>query len=109
MSIGISKAKVFFIAIVAMLLYCMLISSVVAADDTSAKAQTMRQTGKQLLEIGYEHYRRGMYDEAKSTLEKASAYKDYLSISDASKLDELLVKLNSQPSQTEELQQQRNF
>ncbi|MDD5011873.1 MAG: hypothetical protein PHQ00_07100, partial [Phycisphaerae bacterium] len=69
-----------------------------AADETSARVQTMRQTGKQILEVGYEQYRRGMYDDAKATLEKAAAYRQYLSVSDASKLDELLEQLSTQPT-----------
>ena len=74
------------------------VAPLTAADDTSARAQTMRQTGKQILEVGYEQYRRGMYDDAKATLEKAAAYRQYLSVSDASKLDELLEQLSAQPT-----------
>jgi Flp pilus assembly secretin CpaC/tetratricopeptide (TPR) repeat protein len=91
------------------------------ADDASAKAQAMRQTGKQIFEIGYEQYQRGMHDQAKVTLQKAAAYRDYLSASDVSKLDELLGELDSQSSPqevnqvappnivTELLSQARNF
>jgi Flp pilus assembly secretin CpaC len=39
-----------------------------------------------------------MYDNAKETLGKVAEYKEYLSISDVSKLDLLLGKLSSQPS-----------
>jgi type II secretory pathway component GspD/PulD (secretin) len=74
------------------------VSLSLAASDASSKAQTMRQTGKQILDVGYEQYRRGMYSEAKATLEKAATYREYLSVSDVSKLDELLKKLSTQPS-----------
>lgn len=98
-SIGISTARWHVRVILTVLLILGLTASLsLAASDTATKAQTMRQTGKQILEVGYEQYRRGMYDDAKTTLEKAAAYRQYLSVSDASKLDELLEQLSSQPS-----------
>jgi tetratricopeptide (TPR) repeat protein len=86
------------VILTALLIFGFAVSFSSAADDTSARAQTMRQTGKQILEVGYEQYRRGMYDDAKATLEKAAAYRQYLSVSDASKLDELLKQLSTQPT-----------
>jgi type II secretory pathway component GspD/PulD (secretin) len=88
-----------FIVLTAMIISLSAVSLVFAEDQANAKVQALRQTGKQLLDVGYEQYRRGMYDSAKTTLDKAAGYKDYLSVSDASKLEELLGKLNSQPSQ----------
>lgn len=99
MSTSISTARWHLrVILTALIIVCLVASFSPAADGTSSKAQTMRQTGKQILEVGYEQYRRGMYGDAKATLDKASAYREYLSISDASKLDELLAKLGSQPS-----------
>ncbi|MCD4831579.1 MAG: hypothetical protein K8R02_07225 [Anaerohalosphaeraceae bacterium] len=66
-----------------------------AANDESYRLQALRQTGKQLLEIGYEQYRRGMYDSAFISLSKAEKYKDYLSIADSSKLSTLLSKVRA--------------
>lgn len=99
MAIGIFRAKLPLGIVLAVLLICLPVVSLnFAADETNVKAQTLCQTGKQLLEVGCEQYRRGMYDNAKETLQKAVAYKEYLSVSDASKLDALLEKLGSQPS-----------
>ncbi|MDD5135038.1 MAG: hypothetical protein PHP01_06485 [Phycisphaerae bacterium] len=95
----ISRVKLhIYIVLTAMIISLSAVSLVFAEDQASAKVQALRQTGKQLLDVGYEQYRRGMYDSAKTTLDKAAVYKNYLSVSDASKLEELLVKLNSQPS-----------
>ena len=99
MIIAISRAKLPLGIILVALLICLpAVSFSFAADETAVKVQTLRQTGKQLLEVGCEQYQRGMYDQAKETLQKAAGYKEYLSISDASKLDLLLGKLGSQPS-----------
>ena len=99
MTIAISRARLPLGIVLAALLICLLaVSFSLAADETAVKVQTLRQTGKQLLEVGYEQYQRGMYDQAKETLHKAAGYKEYLSVSDASKLDLLLSKLSSQPS-----------
>ncbi len=99
MAIGISRARLPLGIILLALLICLsAVSLNFAADEKDVKVQTLRQTGKQLLDVGYEQYRRGMYDNAKETLGKAAAYKEYLSVSDASKLDALLEKLGSQPT-----------
>ena len=99
MAIGISRARLpLGIALLALLICLSAVSLNFAADEKDVKVQTLRQTGKQLLDVGYEQYRRGMYDNAKETLGKAAAYKEYLSVSDASKLDALLEKLGSQPT-----------
>jgi Flp pilus assembly secretin CpaC/tetratricopeptide (TPR) repeat protein len=95
----ISRVKLhIYIVLTAMIISLSAVSFVFAEDQANAKAQALRQTGKQLLDVGSEQYRRGMYDSAKTTLDKAAAYKDYLSTSDASKLEEILGKLNSQLS-----------
>lgn len=99
MAIGILRARLpLGIALLALLICLSAVSLNFAADEKDVKVQTLRQTGKQLLDVGYEQYRRGMYDNAKETLGKAAAYKEYLSVSDASKLDALLEKLGSQPT-----------
>jgi type II secretory pathway component GspD/PulD (secretin) len=96
-AIAIFRARLSLGIVLAVLLICLLaVSFGFAADEKDAKVQTLRQTGKQLLDVGSEQYRRGMYDNAKETLSKAAAYKQYLSVSDASKLDTLLEKLSSQ-------------
>lgn len=99
MAIGISRARLpLGITLLALFICLSAVSLNFAADEKDVKVQTLRQTGKQLLDVGYEQYRRGMYDNAKETLGKAAAYKEYLSVSDASKLDALLEKLGSQPT-----------
>ena len=99
MAIAILRTRLPLGIVLAVLLICLsAVSFSLAADETAVKVQTLRQTGKQLLEVGYEQYQRGMYDQAKETLHKAAEYKEYLSVSDASKLDLLLSKLSSQPS-----------
>ncbi|MCX5634123.1 MAG: hypothetical protein NTW93_10690 [Phycisphaerae bacterium] len=96
MAIAILRARLSLGIVLAVLLICLsAVSLGFAADEKDAKVQTLRQTGKQLLDVGYEQYRRGMYDNAKETLGKAAAYRQYLSVSDASKLDTLLEKLSS--------------
>jgi type II secretory pathway component GspD/PulD (secretin) len=96
-AIAIFRVRLSLGIVLAVLLICLsAVSLGFAADEKDAKVQTLRQTGKQLLDVGYEQYRRGMYDNAKETLGKAAAYRQYLSVSDASKLDTLLEKLSSQ-------------
>ena len=98
---GISRAKLcLFIILAAIIIYLPVVSSVSAAEQDSAKVQALRQTGKQLLDVGSEQYRRGKYDTARVTVNKAAVYKEYLIASDAAKLDELLGKLNSQSPKT---------
>jgi type II secretory pathway component GspD/PulD (secretin)/tetratricopeptide (TPR) repeat protein len=98
-AIVILKTRLSMCIILAVLLICLsAVSFNLAADETAVKIQTLRQMGKQLLEVGDEQYQRGMYDQAKETLRKAAGYKEYLSVSDADKLDLLLSKLSSQPS-----------
>ncbi|MGA2916434.1 MAG: hypothetical protein ABSE89_10455 [Sedimentisphaerales bacterium] len=99
MAIAILRTRLSLGIILAILLVCMpAVSLSFAADEKDAKVQTFRQMGKQLLDVGYEQYRRGMMDNAKETLGKAAAYREYLSVSDASKLDSLLEKLRSVPA-----------
>jgi len=86
------------VILTALFIFGSTVSLSLAASEASSKAQTMRQTGKQILDVGYEQYQRGMYSEAKTTLDKAATYREYLSVSDVSKLDELLKKLSTQPS-----------
>jgi type II secretory pathway component GspD/PulD (secretin) len=86
------------IVLTALFIFGSTVSLSLAASDASSKAQTMRQTGKQILDVGYEQYQRGMYSQAKATLERAATYREYLSVSDVSKLDDLLKKLSAQPS-----------
>jgi type II secretory pathway component GspD/PulD (secretin) len=86
------------VILTALFIFGSTVSLGLAASEASSKAQTMRQTGKQILDVGYEQYQRGMYSEAKATLDKAATYREYLSVSDVSKLDELLKKLSTQPS-----------
>jgi len=97
-SISVSTARwpLLGVILAALFIFGSAISLGLAADDASAKAQAMRQTGKQILDVGYEQYQRGLHDQAKVTLQKAAAYRDYLSVSDVSKLDELLTELDSQ-------------
>jgi len=98
-AIAISKARLPLGIVLAILLVCLpAVSLSFAADEKDVKVQTLRQTAKQLLDVGYEQYRRGMYDNARETLGKAAAYREYLSVSDVSKLDTLLERLSSQPS-----------
>ena len=99
MLMGISRAKLrLFIILMAIIISLPVVSSVSAAEQDTAKIQALRQTGKQLLDVGSEQYRRGTYDAAKITINKAAVYKEYLVASDAARLDELLGKLNSQTS-----------
>ena len=99
MAIAISRARLPLGIVLAALLICLpAISFSFAADETAAKVQTLRQMGKQLLEVGCEQYQRGMYDQARETLQKAAGYKEYLSVSDIGKLDSFLSKLSSQSS-----------
>ncbi len=99
MAIAISRARLPVGIVLAILLVCLpAVSLSFAADEKDTKVQTLRQTGKQLLDVGYEQYHRGMYDNARETLGKAAAYREYLSVSDASRLDTLLERLSSQPS-----------
>jgi Flp pilus assembly secretin CpaC/tetratricopeptide (TPR) repeat protein len=98
-AIAVSRARLPLGIVLAILLVCLpAVSLSFAADKKDVKVQTLRQTGRQLLDVGYEQYRRGMYDNARETLGKAAAYREYLSVSDASKLDTLLEKLGSQPA-----------
>ena len=97
MVIAILRARLSVGAFLAILLVCLpAVSLSFAADEKDAKVQALRQTGKQLLDVGSEQYRRGMYDSARETLGKAAAYREYLSVSDAGKLDTLLKELSSQ-------------
>ena len=99
MVISVSRARLPLGIVLAILLVCLpAVSLSFAADEKDIKVQTLRQTAKQLLDVGYEQYRRGLYDNARETLGKAAAYREYLSVSDASKLDTLLEKLSSQPA-----------
>ncbi len=99
MTIAISRAGLPLGIVLAILLVCLpAVSLSFAADEENVKVQTLRQMGKQLLDVGSEQYRRGMIDNARETLGKAAAYREYLSVSDASKLDMLLEKLGSQPA-----------
>ena len=99
MAITILRARLSLGILLAILLVCLpAVSLTFAADEKDAKVQTLRQTGKQLLDVGYEQYQRGMYDSARETLGKAAIYREYLSVADASKLDGLLEKLRSLPS-----------
>ena len=107
MTIGISRAKLLIGVLLALLIYLPAVSPGFASDEVAVKVQTLRQAGQQLLDIGYEQYLRGMYNGARRTLSKAAEYKQYLSISDASKLDELLKKLNVQPIQEVQPAQQK--
>ncbi|MBN1787893.1 MAG: hypothetical protein JW806_05800 [Sedimentisphaerales bacterium] len=100
MTIGISRAKLLIGVVLVLLISLPVIAPVFAADEVTVKVQTLRQAGKQLLDVGYEQYKRGMYDGARQTLGKAAQYRQYLSIADASKLDELLKKLHAQPGQS---------
>jgi type II secretory pathway component GspD/PulD (secretin) len=96
--IAILRARLSVGVFLAILLVCLpAISLSFAADEKDVKVQTLRQTAKQLLDVGYEQYHRGMYDNARETLGKAAAYREYLSVSDVSKLDTLLERLSSQP------------
>lgn len=99
MLMGISRAKLCLCIVLAAIISLPVVSSVSAAEQDSAKVQALRQTGKQLLDVGSEQYRRGTYDAAKITINKAAVYKEYLSTSDVAKLDELLGKLNSQTTE----------
>lgn len=99
MLMSISGTKLRLVIILAAIIISLpAISYVSAAEQDSAKVQALRQTGKQLLDVGSEQYRRGTYDAAKVTINKAAVYKEYLIASDAARLDELLGKLNSQTS-----------
>jgi Flp pilus assembly secretin CpaC len=81
----------------AAIIICTVTTSVVlAAENTTAKQQAMQMQGKQFLEIASEQHNRGMNEDAKATAKKAEAYKEYLSASDKSKLEDLLKSLGLQ-------------
>ena len=85
------------VILTALLVFCLAVSFTFAADETPAKARAMQQTGKQILDVAYEQYQRGKSDDAKATLQRAIPYRDYLSVSDTNRLDELAKKLDVQP------------
>ncbi len=61
-----------------------------ATANTAAKEKVFKQTGKELLDVGQEQYRRGQLDKAQITLMRAAKYKEYLDAEDAAVLNELL-------------------
>jgi len=73
----------------------------VFADD-SVKARALRQTGKQLLQVGAEQYKRGLYESAQATLLKAAKYREYLSVADSARLNTLLEQVVASLSQSPE-------
>ncbi|MCE5341573.1 MAG: hypothetical protein LLF92_10700 [Planctomycetaceae bacterium] len=77
----------------AAILVCTVATSVVLAENESAKQQAMQMQGKQFLDIASEQYNRGLTEDAKATVRRVEAYKDYLDESDKSKLAELVKSL----------------
>lgn len=79
------------------LMFVLLLSivDVRAADKNPGRIPALRQAGEQLLNIGKEQYRRGMYESASITLSKAEKYKKYLSVADSSELKVLLSKVKT--------------
>ncbi|MEN6384071.1 MAG: hypothetical protein ABFD79_02625 [Phycisphaerales bacterium] len=80
----------------AAIVFCTVNTVVLAAENTTAKQQAMQMQGKQFLDIASEQHNRGLNEDAKATVRKAEAYKEYLSASDKSRLEDLLKSLGLQ-------------
>ena len=94
MSIGVSKLRwPLGVVLASVIIICSAASLDWAAENNTAKQQAMQQQGKQFLDIASEQYGRGLNEDAKATVRKAENYKDYLSISDQSRLQYLLESL----------------
>jgi Flp pilus assembly secretin CpaC/tetratricopeptide (TPR) repeat protein len=91
--IGVSKMRWTLGVLTAAILICTVVSSVVLAENESAKQQAMQMQGKQFLDIASEQYNRGLNEDAKATVRRVEVYKDYLDESDKSKLAELVKSL----------------
>lgn len=74
--------------------------SVSAAD----KDIQLKRVAQEFLLVGRAQYKKGMYDAALVSLEKANEYRQYLSGSQQSELDELLSKVRTQTYGTKQFQ-----
>ncbi len=93
MLIGVSKMRWTLGVLTAAILVCTVATSVVLAENESARQQAMQMQGKQFLDIASEQYTRGLTEDAKATVRRVEAYKEYLDESDKNKLAELVKSL----------------
>jgi Flp pilus assembly secretin CpaC len=91
--IGVSKMRWTLGVLTAAIIVCATAASVVLAEEQSARQQAMQMQGKQFIDIAAEQYNRGLNEDAKATVRKAQAYKDYLADADKNRLDELVKSL----------------
>jgi len=91
--IGVSKIRWTLGVLAAAIIVCTVATSFVLAEEQSARQQAMRMQGKQFLDIAAEQYNRGLNEDAKATVRKAQAYKEYLVEADKNRLAELAKSL----------------